>query len=85
MMLQNMSFLNLLTAFNTREVVKSSMNIWGLSVCYGKHYMKLRQLVKEWQSKIFEVLGSAWIFCETRAKKIREKTFGGTELEDGVK
>jgi len=31
------------------------------------------------------VLGSAWIFCETRAKKIREKTFGGTELEDGVK
>jgi len=43
-----------------------------LPVSYGKHYMKLRHPIKEWQSKIFKGLESNWIFSETIAKKMRE-------------
>jgi len=29
--------------------------------------------MKEWQSKTFKVLGSTWIFSETRTKKVGKK------------
>ena len=67
---------NLLTTFNMGKLhkEKSSKNICGaLPVCCGKHYMKLRHLIKEWQSNIFKGLGSTWIFSETIAKKVWEK------------
>jgi len=86
-MLQNMPLVGLLPAFNTGKVTQSRKQ----HVYFRSIVSMLRQtlfelwnccifIVKQWQSKIFEVLGSTWIFSESRERNLKNTYYTPDEL-----